>query len=319
MQLQRGRESVAPDQDFGFDLVQVRRAILKTLVYADLFDYPLSSEEIVRYLTVPAPPRTVQRLLDDSAADGAVNRSNGFFTLPGRDELVPLRERRERIAREKWPAARRYARWIARLPFVRMIAVTGTLAVKNVEPADDIDLFVVTAAGRLWLCRAFVILVVRAAALAGHELCPNYFLSERELSITDHSFFSAREVAQMVPLYGADTYWRMREFNSWIDDYLPHAAGTPNSMSIFRLGKRERAVKQATECALSGRLGTWLETWEMQRKIRKFSRRAQTEGGSVVFTPDCCKGHFDHHDETIMQLFEERLAQHGLSEEKPDG
>jgi len=300
-------------------VTQVRLAVLKTLVYADLFDYPLSSEEIVRYLTVPAPPETVRRLLADGAVDGAFCRSNGYFTLPGRTQLIPLRERREGIARTKWATAQRYTRWIARTPFVRMVAVTGTLAVENVEESDDIDLFIVTATGRLWLCRALVILTVRAAALAGDELCPNYFLSERELSLKDRGFFHAREVAQMVPLYGADTYWRLRGLNDWVEGYLPHARGTPNGTPIMRLGRLERAAKMAVERLLSGRLGAFLESWEMRRKIQKFSRQAQTEGGSVLFTPDCCKGHFDHHDQIIMQHFEKRLARYGLSMERTGG
>ncbi|MFQ5854080.1 MAG: hypothetical protein ACE5LU_00340 [Anaerolineae bacterium] len=301
------------------EVTQIRRAILKTLIYGDLFDYPLLSEEIVRYLSVPASSETIRRLLDDGAVDGVFDRSDGFFTLPGRTRLIPVRERRGSVARRKWAAAQRYSRWIARMPFVRMVAVTGTLAVENVEPTDDIDLFIVTAAGRLWLSRAFVILVVRAAAVAGDELCPNYFLSDRKLPFEDRNFFNARELAQMVPLYGADTYCRMRELNDWVEDYLPHAEGTPNGMPIMRLGPVERAAKQTVERLLSGRLGAFLESWEMHRKIQKFSRRAQTEGGSVAFTPDCCKGHFDHHDEIILQLYEKRLAQYGLSMERTDG
>lgn len=310
---------MALDRDRRPDITEIRQAILKTLVYADLFDFPLSSEEIFRYLTVPAAPDVIRRMLDDGAVAGAFYRSNGLFTLPGRADLIPLRERREGAAHKKWAVARRYARWIARIPFVRMVAVTGTLAVENVDETDDVDLFVVTAAGRLWLCRALVILVVRAAALAGHEICPNYFLSERALSLKDRNFFHAREVAQMVPLYGAETYWRLRETNDWVEGYLPHARGTPNGMAIMQLGRFERAARRAAERLLGGRLGELLETWERERKIRKFSRRAQAEGGSVTFTPDCCKGHFDHHDAIIMHLFENRLAQYGLSIEQTNG
>lgn len=309
---------MALDHDLRPDAVALQRAILETLVYADIFDYPLSPEEIVRYLRLPASPATVHRLLHDGAIEGIFARSNGLFTLPGRTELIPLRARRENIARRKWAVARRYARWIACVPFVRMIAVTGTLAVDNVEESDDIDLFIVTATGRLWLCRAFVILVVRAAALAGDELCPNYFLSERELALKDRNFFQAREVAQMVPLYGADTYQRLRRLNTWVEAYLPHAVGTPNGTPIIHLRPAERMAKRLAERLLGGRLGARLERWEMQRKIRKFSRQAEAEGGSVMFTPDCCKGHFDHHDEIIMQLFRRRLAQHGLSMDQSD-
>ena len=205
----------------------LQQAILQTLVYADLFDYPLTPNEVVRYLGVSAEPATILDQLDQSAASGLLVRHNGYVALSGRDSLFDLRSYREQIAREMWPAARRYATWLARLPFVRMVAVTGTLAVNNVEARDDIDVFIVTAPDRLWLCRALVILVVRLAALAGDELCPNYFLSQRQLVFPDHNIFGAREVVQMVPLYGRDLYWQIRELNSWVDDFLPQAKDLP--------------------------------------------------------------------------------------------
>ena len=206
---------------------RLEQSILETFIYADIFNYPLAVDEVVRYVTVPAAPEEVQRALETGAADGWLVRSRGYFALPGRGDLIPLRERREIVARAKWARARRYTRWLATLPFVRMVAVTGTLAVNNVEAKDDIDVFVVTEPDRLWLCRALVIAVVRLARLGGDELCPNYFVSERELVFHEHNYFSAREVAQMVPLYGMTTYRNVRASNSWVDDFLPQADDPP--------------------------------------------------------------------------------------------
>ncbi len=169
----------------------LQQAILQTLVYADLFDYPLTPNEIVRYLGVSAEPTTILKQVDRGVASGLFVRHNGYVALSGRDSLFDLRCRRKQVAQEMWPAARRYAACLAHLPFVRMVAVTGTLAVNNVEPQDDIDVFIVTEPGRLWLCRALVIMVVRLAALAGDELCPNYFLSQRQLVFPDHTLFGA--------------------------------------------------------------------------------------------------------------------------------
>ena len=42
----------------------LQQAILQTLVYADLFDYPLTPNEIVRYLGVSAEPATILDQLD---------------------------------------------------------------------------------------------------------------------------------------------------------------------------------------------------------------------------------------------------------------
>lgn len=298
----------------------LQQAILQTLVYADLFDYPLTPHEVVRYLGVAAEPAAIVAQLNRSAASGVVMRHNGYVALPGRAELFDLRARREQTAARQWPAARRYARWLALVPFVRMVAVTGTLAVNNVEPADDIDLFIITQPGRLWLCRAWVVALVRLAALAGDELCPNYFLSEQHLAFDDHSLFTAREVTQMAPLYGADVYWRIRQINRWVEDFLPQAGDQPQinhqrgrgQQTWIEPGPLERAVKRTAEALLGGALGARLERWEMERKVRKFNAIAQSRGGSVAFTADCCKGHFGHHDQRIQREFEAELAHHGL-------
>lgn len=302
------------------DLSHLHQAILATFIYADIFNYPLAVDEVARYVAAAAQLELVHQVLEEQVASGRLVRANGYLALAGREDIFLLRQRREVIAHRKWRAARRYGRWLALLPFVRMVAVTGTLAVNNVEASDDIDLLVVTAHGRLWLCRALVIGVVRLARLLGDELCPNYFLSERNLTFEDHNYFNAREVAQMVPLYGGEVYWRIRELNRWVEQYLPRAIGMPNPLNhtspdghtLIRMGLLGRLVKRLGEWLLAGRLGEALERWEMQRKIRQLNQEAQVRGGNVVFTPDCCKGHFDQHDNWIMRRFRANLARHGL-------
>jgi hypothetical protein len=304
--------------------VHLHQAILETFVYADIFDYPLAAPEVVRYVSAPASDEDVLRFLERSAADGQLVRVNEYFALPDRETIISLRERREAIARQKWPATRRYVRWLALVPYVRMVGVTGTLAVNNVEDEDDIDVFIVTEAGRLWLCRALVIAIVRLARLAGDELCPNYFVSTRQLIFPDRSFFGAREIAQMVPLYGGKTYDEVRQRNRWVEEFLPQASDMPNPAhhigsdgdSFVTLGTGERGLKQVMEWLLSGRVGTALERWEMARKTRKFTEEARVRGGSVFFSADVCKGHFDHHDRTIIERYQQRLSETGLGPDR---
>ncbi len=182
--------------------LELAQAIWRTLAYVDLFDYPLTAVEIHRYLEgIPASLAAVQHALAHSPQlAGQLLCHAGFYSLPGRSAVFAIRQQRQQQAQRLWSAARRYGALIARLPFVRLVAVTGSLAMSNVAAEADIDYFIVTENGRLWLARALVIGVVRLAARRGVVLCPNYFVAESALALPEHSLYTARELAQMVPL-----------------------------------------------------------------------------------------------------------------------
>ena len=137
----------------------------------------------------------------------------------------------------------------------------------------------------------------------------------------EHNYFSAREVAQMVPLYGMTTYRSVRARNPWVTDFLPQADGAPALQhaglspqnGVIQLSLLESGIKRAAEWLFGGRLGTAVDQREMQRKVRQLNREADQRGGSVEFTADVCKGHFDHHDNWILRRFQEQLTPYGLT------
>src|SRR5579884_1517189 len=151
---------------------RLARAIVHTVAYSDIFDYPLTAAEIHRYLIGEAvsPEQVAALLQDDERRPRELSAVDGFFTLAGREALVSTRRQREQRARAFWSRALGYGRIIASLPFVRMVAVTGELAMDNVRPDSDIDFFIVTEHRRLWLCRLLIVCLVRLAALRGDAL-----------------------------------------------------------------------------------------------------------------------------------------------------
>lgn len=312
----------------------VETAVLQAVAYSDVFDYPLTAEQVHHYLVgVSAPAVAIRDLLgNQNALSEYLAHSRGYHYLHGRDEIVATRLRRAEISARAWPVARRYGRIISRLPFIRMVAVSGALTMDNMEAGTDIDLFIVTEPGRLWTSRAMVVAVVQAAARNGHVICPNYFLSRRCLALGRRNLFTAHELAQMVPVHGLDVYHGMCRINSWAFRFLPNAfppgvteAG-PDSFGApapsDRCLGRWRLPRAAAEKALTTPAGNWLERWEMGRKVRKFTRQPATRHGSdlatcsveaeVDFGPDRCKGHFDHHGQTTLEAFLERLRRVSL-------
>jgi hypothetical protein len=237
-----------------------------------------------------------------------------YFARAGQSDLIPVRIVRERASRELWSRALGYGKWLARLPFVRMVALTGALAMRNAADAhDDLDYVLVTAERRVWLARAFAILMVRLARLRGVTLCPNYLLAEGALEQDQHDLFIAHEVAQMVPLSGFDEYYAMRDCNRWVADFLPNADFTFYPESEYRVGGLWAGLKRAIECLLGGRLGKRLEDWEYRRKRRRFAdemERKSTHAAQI--DEQHVKGHFDDHGHPVMVKYHERLREFHL-------
>lgn len=290
------------------NLSAIESAILQTITYVDVFDYPLTPAEVHRYLIgIPTTVEEVTQVLSNGRlVPHRLHRRDGYFTLSGRSTIVETRRRREAVSKEMWPVARQYGRLLAALPFVRMIAITGSLAVNNVEPPADIDYLIVAEHGRLWSCRAWTILLVRLAARRDIHLCPNYFLSERHLHFEEQNLYTAHELTQMVPIAGLDVYRRMRQLNDWTADFLPNANGIPQPALTPPAPNVKTTVRRFPAAVVEGVLrtppGGWIERWEMQRKIRKFSRL--NGGDESVFSADWCKGHFDGHRRRVLDEFD---------------
>jgi hypothetical protein len=286
------------------------RAVLQTVAYSDIFDYPLTAHEIHRYLIgVEASLEEVARTIED---EEIFTRTGDYFTLPGREEIVNIRMQRGARSRELLSQAMKYGRMLGALPYIRMVALTGSLAVMNVSGNQDFDYMLVTAPGRVWTARAFALAINRLARVRGHTLCPNLIISETALEWSVHDLYSARELCQMKLIKGKDVYVRLMKVNGWIRDFLPNAFNA-NSMnatnkarnSLVR-GIRVEKFQHLLESLLPGNLGERFENWEMNRKIARFSRQAGF-GEETIFNAEICQGNFHHHRQWTRELFEKKL------------
>ena len=285
----------------------LEQAVLKTVAYADVFDYPLTLPEIQRYL-IGEPSRlekTREILQYGRLVPDQLSNLEGHYTLPGRERIISIHQKRAAVADILWPRAFNYGRQISKIPFVRMVALTGAVAMRNADSGTDLDYLIVTEPGRLWVSRAAVILLVKLAARHGDILCPNYFLSENALVIKDRNVFTAHELAQMVVIAGSQLYERMLFLNRWMAEYLPNA-----QQGITITNKPNRTHPLLTKFAeflLRSPAGAWLESWEMGRKIKKFNSKSQFHP-EADFSADWCKGHFDDHGTKILSAYNERLV-----------
>jgi hypothetical protein len=292
----------------------IEGAILRSVSYADVFDYALTLDELHRYLIYESISLDELRetLASSDWLAARVTQVEGVCVLVGREGLAAQRRTRAESSAQLWIEARRWGRRLAHLPFVRMAAVTGALAVNNSTAGDDIDFLLVTAPGRVWLARAFAIILVRLARLAQIKLCPNYVLAESALELNRRDLFVAHELAQMVPLSGLETYWRMRAANAWEAAYLPNARTAPKYEPDLAPRGVGRWAQRLAEWLLGGKLVDWLECWERDRKIARFKKQFAHPSPAAVLDESQVKGHFNDYGRDAIAAYADRCRQHQL-------
>lgn len=198
-----------------------------SVLYHDLFDYPLSDSEMFKW-------RSGKKL---SEIPAIVNRGD-FYFLEGREGLIYQRLLRRRISVKKFEIARKASRILSFVPTVKMVAVTGSLAMYNSTDKSDIDLMIVTRSGYLWTTRLMVYAIAKLSGIRlrkpldkneKDKLCLNIWLDERDLSWRGRNLYTAHEIAQVVPLVNKDNiYEKLLWNNKWILKFWPNAVKITN-------------------------------------------------------------------------------------------
>ncbi|MBL0176158.1 MAG: hypothetical protein IPP94_12965 [Ignavibacteria bacterium] len=202
-----------------------RADIFSALLYYDIFGYPLTAAEVHAFL--PAAPATLRETLDvlDAAVlRGELHTLGGYYAVDERiTALVGRRRDMERYARRHWRVARIMTQVIKRFPFVSAVFITGTLSKNISAPELDIDYFIVTAPGRLWIARTLLIAFKKFFLFNSKKyFCLNYFVSEDALAIPERNVFTATEITHVKALHNAPMLRRFLDANPWISDVFPN-------------------------------------------------------------------------------------------------
>lgn len=214
------------------------QSVLKTLVYADIFDYPLTFSEIKKYLIVPKKV-SFQNHLTPSFLKSLpfVEEKNGFYCLTGKTKNISLRLKRKKYSSLKQSIANTIAQKLKNLPFIKLIGLTGTVAVQNSDEDDDLDFIIITAPHTLWLVRPLIYLSLLLNKIkirkprekkAPNQVCLNLFLEDNHLAVSPQNLFLAHEICQVKPLINKDqTYEKFLQANCWVKNFLPFATQFP--------------------------------------------------------------------------------------------
>jgi predicted nucleotidyltransferase len=251
--------------------VDTRLGLIDAVIYADVFDCAVTTEELRRFSRIPIPSGGARRAIEaDPALADLVSEGAGLWCLKGREELLAARGRRRERADRLRRRADAVATMIRRVPFVRGLLLTGSTAAADAADDADVDLLVLVTPGRL--ATTFTALGGLSRLLGRSVLCPNYYLATDALTLDRRDIYVARELAQAVSLSGEAE--ALVEANAWLAELLPNA-GAGNGSTPPR---RRPRLQGPMERMLAGRIGDWLE-----RRLRRLAlaRLGRHYGGAV--------------------------------------
>jgi hypothetical protein len=288
--------------------------IIKAVLYFEIFDYPLTVTELYENSAISMSREAfdveLQRLVEDT-----ILSRNGDFVLSrnGTESIINRRKKGNEAAGIVMPTAYRYSKKIASFPFVEGICLSGGLSKQYYDEHGDIDFFIITKPGRLWLCRTF--LIVRYKLLPKHlkkYWCVNYFIASSNLSIPENNVFTGTEMAYLIPTVNYDVYENLLQQNAWYKKRFPNKAVHPGANCI---ATPEPLMKRLVERFLGGRFGNFVDDLLLRTTLKHWRKKypeMKEEDFELQFRSrkDVCKRHTKGFQNIVLTKWEQKQQEY---------
>jgi hypothetical protein len=203
------------------------------------------------------------------------------------------------------------ARFIGAFPYIRGVFISGSLSKHCMSADSDIDFFIVTEPGRLWLARTLLVFFKKIFLFNSHKyFCVNYFVDAAHLEIEEKNLFTATETVTLLPMYGREQYESFVLANTWAHDFLPHSPQRPNDGTP---PQRRGFFKKTAEYLFNGWLGGWLDEQAMRLTVGHWRRKFRhfdddTFDGAFKSRRHVSKHHPLYFQRSVLEQFERRLG-----------
>lgn len=290
-------------------------AVLRTLIYADLFDYPLLLQEAhLGLLGCAARLEEVNAALGLLQRRRLISRTGDSWHLHERHAIVAERRRRREHTRKLWQQNARVLRFVSRFPFIKNAALSGASSFENCQATDDIDLFIIADGRRLWLTYAALVIILKVLGKR-RLICLNYLIGHENLTIPpgrDRDFFVAHQIAFLRPLRGREVFQKFFRANRWIHQYLPQTASQcpapPAGLPIA--DENSSFAQRAIEGFFGLRFFDILERTIYRLYSRRITRLAGHLGPEAVeVSPTRIKLFTNNYRHRLSEILERRFAE----------
>jgi hypothetical protein len=247
------------------------QCVLHTMMYFDVFRHPLTLDELHKYChwkdcSLSDTAAAIEELQEVKV----VCNRDGFYFICGGEKYIDLRRERNNRAMLYSAKAVRWSRFISGFPFVRTVCISGSLSKGTMDKDGDIDYFIITEPGRLWVARTFLIFFKKLFLLNSKKyFCVNYFVDTANLAIPDRNLFTATEIVFAKPMRDAADFQRFLTENKWAKIFYPNA----DFQSAYIPATKNRRIKRTLEKILSGKFGEWLDETFFRITLNRWKKK----------------------------------------------
>ena len=336
----------------------LQKSILSTIVYYDTLDRPLTSFEIFKYLVNPLyleakiPNKfeinrfseitlsNIIKNLPRAEKSGQsrelknfIGEKDGFYFLKAREKIIRVRIERQKIADQKWKKAKKIISWLQIIPYLRMVAVSGSLALNNTCEESDFDLFIVVKNKRIWLSRFLITLFVQLIGKRRYKnftkdrICLNHYVTDKSLEIKYPSLSNAQINARLIPVLEIQPgiYNKFQKANDWVKLYLVFYPEVEiKNLRYLKTNPFLRNIAKTGEACLNNKFGDWAESLfrKLQKRLIKKNPLTYKKGGRVVTDDEQLEFHPNARERQILDKYNKTMVKLGmkeLSREKDSG
>lgn len=293
-------------------------AAIKTIIWYDMFDFPLTAMELWRFgfFVQPVSFYEVQEVLINLPR--GMSGHGGFYFLHNRDEVVALRQKRYVYADAKIKKANKVVKLFRFIPWLKFVGLVNVYGAHNLKESGDIDLFIITAKNRLWLTRLFSVGIIKLLNLRPQpddnrdKICLSFFISDVNLDlsrvrIAGDLYFAY--LAHMVPLYNVEqAFEALMQANQWIVKELPNFS--PDKIHAHR---RVSSVLSKRAIGLIDWLLGYFETLAKAFQLKILAaplRQLMNIDTRVMMSDDILKMHTNDRRQETNERYQKKLDEY---------
>lgn len=212
--------------------VSLKEFIVIHIAYRQIFSAPVRIEDCRRWSKSKFKDLTdFDETVNELITEGSISQEDGYLCMKGEEHIIGEQPGKDQLTQKLIKRGKRGLLYLAKLPFIKYIGISGSVAASNpigTKDGDqpgfvDLDLFVICRSNCLWILFLIerVIKNIRSLYSKNHFFCFNYATDESFLEIYNKNFYTATEITNLKTLYDDNIYEDFLYANQWYEKYYP--------------------------------------------------------------------------------------------------